>query len=450
MEFGRFGVLSVIVISLFTSACQSTSSAEKSGPPPPAVSIITLKTEDVPIYNEYAAQTFARDMVEIRARVDGFVEKRLFQVGSDVQAGQVLYVLDLRPYEADVAKAKGDVAQTEANLEFAKKQVALLQAQADLAQAEANLVKAQQDVDRLEPLVKEEAASQQDLDNAMRGSARRTRPTWTRRRANVEQTRLSTRAQIDTSGGASGIEQRALLRTAELNLEYATIRAPISGRIGDSSDSGGRLVSKTSAHAVDDHRSARSDLGAVQGQRRRVSGVSANRKTGPQRAAMPLEMVLADDSVHPYPGHIENTVNQVDSEDRHAGIAGDVPESAAQHSAGPVRPRALPQRRARRTRLLVPQRAVQETQGLQSVFVVGPDNKVLARSVVTGDRVGDAWIIDAGPEAGDRVIVEGHAEGAARVRRCTRSHTSRRQCRDAGRVSEPWRDSSLTGPSSRS
>jgi len=137
---------------------------------PPPVSVLEVQAQDVPIYSEYAAQTFARDMVEVRGRVDGYIEKRLFQVGADVRAGQTLYELDRRPYAADVDKAKADVAQSEANLEFAKKQVALIQAQANLAQARANLVKAQQDVDRLRPLVGQEAAAQQDLDNALAAS----------------------------------------------------------------------------------------------------------------------------------------------------------------------------------------------------------------------------------------------------------------------------------------
>ncbi len=108
--------------------------------PPPLVSIVEVEPEDIPIYSEYTAQTFARDMVEVRGRVDGYIEKRYFQVGSDVRAGEVLYTLDLRPYQADVAKAKGDLEQSRANLDFAKKQVALIQAQADLAQAQANLL----------------------------------------------------------------------------------------------------------------------------------------------------------------------------------------------------------------------------------------------------------------------------------------------------------------------
>ena len=142
-------ILSVAGAScLFAVACSSSEgNAPNAASPPPPVSVIEASTQDVPIYSDYAAQTYARDMVEVRARVDGYVEKRLFQVGADVKIGQPLYVLDLRPYQAEVQKARGDVAESEANLEFARRQVALAQAEADLAQAQANLLKARQDVE---------------------------------------------------------------------------------------------------------------------------------------------------------------------------------------------------------------------------------------------------------------------------------------------------------------
>src|SRR5437762_338546 len=146
---------------LVLTGCSAGASVSNAAAPPPAaeVSVVTVSGEDTPIYNDYAAQTFARDMVEVRGRVDGYIEKRLFETGSDVKAGQPLYILDLRPYEADVQKLHGELSQSEANREFASKQVALLQAEADLAQVQANLFKAQQDVDRLRPLVKQEAAA---------------------------------------------------------------------------------------------------------------------------------------------------------------------------------------------------------------------------------------------------------------------------------------------------
>src|SRR5438094_6871588 len=203
----------LLALSLSSLGCQSEPRTTRAASiPAPLVAVTEVVPQDVPIYSEYAAQTFARDMVEVRGRVDGYIEKRLFQVGSDVTAGQVLYELDLRPYQADVAKAKGEVAQSEANLEFARKQVALVQAEADLAQAQANLLKAKQDVDRLRPLVKEDAAAQQDLDNAI-AALQANEANVNAKKANVEQTRLLTLNQIDT-GKAKVEANRGRLRAA--------------------------------------------------------------------------------------------------------------------------------------------------------------------------------------------------------------------------------------------
>src|SRR4029077_14741090 len=141
----RVLTLAFIAVSLAVTGCNAGPSVSSAAGPPPApeVFVVTVQSEDTPVYSEYTAQTFARDMVEVRGRVDGYIEKRLFETGTDVQAGQVLYVLDLRPYEADVQKLRGELSQSEANKEFASKQVALLQAEADLAQSQANLLKAQ-------------------------------------------------------------------------------------------------------------------------------------------------------------------------------------------------------------------------------------------------------------------------------------------------------------------
>jgi membrane fusion protein (multidrug efflux system) len=371
--------------------------------PPPMVSVVEVQPEDVPVYSEYTAQTFARDMVEVRGRVDGYIEKRLFQVGSDVRAGQILYTLDLRPYQADVAKAKGDLEQSKANLEFAKKQVALIQAQADLAQAQANLSKARQDVARLEPLVKQEAAPTQDLDNA-RAALDANQANVDSRKANLEQTRLSTRNQIDATA-AQVQANEALLRTAELNLEYATIHAPISGRIGDSQIPVGGLVSKTSATPLTTIvpldpiwvRYKVSEGEYLQFQKKNGAGDGAN---------TPLELILADNTVLPYRGKLQNAVNAVDSKTGTLELQATFPNP--QHTLLPGqfgRVRFLSDER--KGALLVPQRAVLEMQGQQSVLTVGSGNKVVPVTVVAGARVGDRWVINQGLKPGDRVIVEG-------------------------------------------
>src|SRR5438552_9337192 len=248
----------------------------KAAAPTTAVAVVDVQPEDVPIYAEYAAQTYARDLVEVRGRVTGFIEKRLFQIGSDVKAGQVLYQLDLRPYEAAVAKAKADLEQSTANV----------------AQAGANLLKAKQDVERLEPLVKERAAPQQDLDNALTASK-------------------AAQASVNAAQAQIGSNQ-ALLRTAQLNLEYATITAPVGGRIGDTLDPVGGLVTATSAQPL----TTIVPLDPIW-VRFKVSEAEVldreNSWNGAQRSRQPLQLVLADNNVHPQTGRFANALNQVDA-----------------------------------------------------------------------------------------------------------------------------------------
>ena len=170
-------------------------------PPPVGVEIVEVKAEDVPIFSDYVGETYAREQVEVRGRVTGYIEKRLFEPGSEVKKGQVLYVLDRRPYEAEVLKSKAGVARSNADLAFAKDQVELIEAQAQLAEAEANLIRAKNDVDRLGPLVEQQAAPKQDLDNAVQNQAAM-QATYDARKANVDQKRLSTKVRIDAATAA--------------------------------------------------------------------------------------------------------------------------------------------------------------------------------------------------------------------------------------------------------
>ena len=399
-----WGVIVLAWAGLILAGCQSTSKAQgQMQLPPPPVSVVEVQARDVPIYGEYAAQTFARDMVEVRGRVDGYIEKRLFQVGSDVRAGQTLYVLDLRPYQADVQKARSDLAQSEANLEFAKKQVALIQAQANLAQAKANLVKAQQDVARLKPLVSQEAAAKQDLDNALAALAAN-QANVDALAANVDQTRLQTKTSID-SAAAQVESNKALLRTAQLNLEYATITAPIGGRIGDSLIEVGGLVSKTSTQPL----TTIVPLDPIWVRFKVSEAEYLDYETSKERQAsgsMPIHLILADGSVWPKAGQIRNTLNQVDLKTGTLEIQGTFPNPGHTILPGQFGRIRLRVREAKNV-IVVPQRAVQELQSMQSVFTVGPDNKAQARNIVTGDRVGDDWIVTQGLKPGDKVIVEG-------------------------------------------
>jgi membrane fusion protein, multidrug efflux system len=282
-----------------------------------------------------------------------------------VKAGQILYLLDRRPYQAEVARASGEVAQ----------------ATADLAQSEANLAKARQDVERLKPLVQEEAAARQDLDNA--------------------QTALEA-AQATVNARRASIEAaRATLRTAELNLEYATIRAPIAGRIGDSLLQVGGLVTRASAQPL----TTIVPLDAIW-VRFKVSEAKTALFQRRDAQSLPVTLLLPDGSTWPQEGRIENTLNQVDAKTGTLEVQVKFPNpqgALLPGQFGRVRVRTAERRNA----VLVPQKAVQELQGLQSVLTLGPQNAVQLRNIVTGDRVGERWIVEQGLVAGDTVVVEG-------------------------------------------
>src|SRR5450432_4042130 len=216
--------------------------------PPPTVEITEAAPGDADIYVEYPVQTYARNMVDVRGRVEGYIEKWLFRPGQEVTADQPLYILDLRPFEAQVKQAQGTLHQTEADLNFAQRQVSLRQAEANLAASQSNLVKAQQDYERLKPLVEQDAAARQELDAAV-AALRSAEASERANQANVEQTRLSTETQVQSTEGKVQA-QRGALQTATLNVQYGTIAAPIGGLIGDTLVPVGGLVNPNAAQPL--------------------------------------------------------------------------------------------------------------------------------------------------------------------------------------------------------
>ncbi len=371
-------------------------------PPPPTVLVADVQPRDVPIFSDFAAQTYARDMVEVRGRVSGYIERWLFRPGSEVQVGQVLYVLDLRPYQAAVDQARGSLKQSEADVEFARHQVSLLQAQANLSLAEANLVKAQQDVDRLGPLVKADAASQQDLDAAS-AALKANQSNVKALKANVEQVALTTRTQIDAMA-AKADSLKAALQNAELNLEYGTIRAPIVGRVGDSLVPVGGLVTPTSPQPLTTIVPLDPIWVRFKVTEQEYLSWAKNGRTTP--GDLPLTLILADNSEHPLKGHIENSLNQVDPKTGTLELQARFPNP--RHTILPGQfGRVRVETEERKGALLIPQRAVQQLQSLQTVYTVSPDNKVQMRPITTGSRSGEYWLVEQGLRPGDRVIVEG-------------------------------------------
>src|ERR1017187_1304553 len=398
-----YAAVVLLLVTVFLPGC--TASGERSGPasaPPPLVTVMEVQARDVPIFSDFAAQTYARNLVDVRSRVAGYVDRWLFQPGAQVEAGQVLYVLDLRPFQANVEQARGNLRQSEADLDFARKQVSLLQAQASLSSAEANLVKAQQDDERLKPLVQADAASQQDLDAAV-AALRAAQETVKANKAAVEQAALSTRTQIASTEGRVESNKGAL-NTAELNLEYGTIRAAIGGRIGDSLVPVGGLVTPTAAQPLTSI--VPLDPIWVRFKVTESEYLAWTRQGGLPSAALPLTLLLADQSEFPAVGHIENSLNQVDPKTATLELQARFPNP--RHTMLPGQfGRVRVQVAERKNAILIPQKAIQQLQSVQTVYTVGPGDKVEVKPVTTGDRVGNSWIVEQGLQPGDRVVVEG-------------------------------------------
>ncbi len=373
-------------------------------PAPPLVQAVEVSPRAVRIYSEWVGQTYSQDTVEVRARVTGYVQERRFRAGDIVKQGDILYRLDDRPYRAQVVSARGDLGQRQADLQFAKDQVQVYQAQAELEQARADMLRQQLNVNRFEPLVAADAAPQQSLDDARQFLAA-AQANVEARRVNLQQTKISTKTQIEARQGAVEAAKGAL-EQAELNLSYATIRAQIGGRIGDTAVEVGGLATSTAQLPLTtiiplDPISVRFNVSEVE-YLNFVRG-GGTRESGRQ---IPLRLILADGRVFPREGRVKRVLNQVDPRTGTLQLQADFPNPGGLILAGQFG-RVRAQVREEPNALLVPQKAVVELQGARSVMVVGPDNKVAQRTVAMGDRIGELWIATQGLKSGERVVVEG-------------------------------------------
>ena len=354
--------LGVVMLVASLAACGEDKQAEKAkqaaAPPPPAVVVTDVVQKTVPIYGEFVAQVDAKETVEIRARVQAFLEAQHFTEGTIVKKDQLLFTLDKREFQAK-----------------------LQQARAELEVSMARLGKAETDERRLKPLAERRAVPQQDYDNAA---------------ANL----LSAQAAVSAS--------KAALVEAELNLSYCTIKSPIRGLIGKRLVAPGNLVGKGEATLLDTVSSidpirvnatiSEAEYLKYFGQQQRKGARTSNGAT--------LELVLADGSVYPHKGKIVIVDRAVDLKTGTLSIIAEFP-----NPEGQLRPGQFGRMRAvvdtAENAILVPKRAVQEIQGMKSVLVVGADNMVALRTIRPGETVGDMLIVLDGVKAGDRVIVDG-------------------------------------------
>lgn len=345
----RLAIAFLSVLTLAAAAC-SKSEAAKPAPPPPGVVVAPVVQQDQPVQREWIGTTQGDVNAEIRPKVDGYLLRRVYTEGDYVRAGQLLFEIDAR--------------QTQAQLQ---------QAQANLAQAESNLSKADRDVARYEPLAAQKAISQQELDNA----------------------RSAQQAARATVGAL-----RAAVDNARLNSSWTRVTSPISGIAGIANAQVGNLVSpQTVLTTVSKVDPIRVNFPISEQEYLRYQRDPAMRHAE-------LELELADGTVFPQKGRIALSGRDVDVKTGTITVVGVFP-----NPGNLLRPGQYAKVRAttelRRGALLVPQRAVNELQGLQQVAVIGAGNLAEVRPVKTGARVGNLWIIEEGLQPGERVVVEG-------------------------------------------
>ncbi len=372
--------------------------------PPPAVVVAEVVQKTVPIYSEFVARIEAKETVEIRARVQGFLEAQHFTEGTVVKKDQLLFTLDRREYEAQLLQVQAQLAKAEADLAFAKDNATVESAKANLEVARARLGKAETDERRLKPLAERRAVPQQDYDDAV-ANLHAARADLESRRASLNTAQVNQKSSIEQALAAVAAAKAAIAQ-AELNLSYCTIRSPIEGLIGERKVAPGNLVGKGEATLLDTVSSIdpiRVYMGLSEAEYLHLAAFY--KKTG--RLGSPvLELILADGTLYQHQGRAVIADRALDTKTGTLSIIAEFP-----NPEGLLRPGQFGRVRAAtevvENALLVPQRAIQEIQGVKSVLVVGADNIATLRTISPGGSVGDLLIVRDGVKPAERVIVDG-------------------------------------------
>jgi len=339
------------------SACSEPPAAAP--PAPPAVQVVQPVQRDVPVTIELVGQALGSQDVELRARVEGFLETVAFTEGSLVRKGQLLYKIDPKPLQADLANQK-----------------------ANLATWQARLDKTNNDVKRLTPLAKQQAVSQMELDNAVSAAD-------------------AARAQVEA--------QKAAVDRASIDLGYTTITAPVDGLIGTTKVKPGNLVGRgesTLLNTISVIDPIFFRVGIAEAEYLRIARMAQEQQRVGTIRTIPVQLTLADGTAHPQEGRFDTVERNIDPTTGTLALQITFPNPQRL-----VRPGQYGRVRfnidVKKGAVLLPQRAVQELQNLYSIAVVGADNKVSFRNVKVGQRVDSLWVIEEGLKPGEKVIVEG-------------------------------------------
>ena len=330
---------------------------EVAAPPPPIVQVTETVAANAPMATEIIGQLDSPQNVEVRARVEAFVEKIPFTEGTQVKEGDLLFVLDKKPFLERLAAANGM-----------------------LAEAKAALNKYEKDVARLKPLAEKRAIPQQDLDNA---------------EASVE------------VGKASVLSAQARVESVQLDLGYCEVRSPINGLIGARQVSVGELVGKGQPTLL----ATMSTLDPMWfycavSEAQYLRAEQKVRTTGKQIAELPVTLILTDGSVHPAKGKFVFIDRAVDPKTGTLRVRAEFPNQEKLLRPG-MFGRIKVDLGARPDSILVPERAIAELQGQNFVWVIGSDNKATQRSVKIGETIGENVLVTEGLKPGERIVTEG-------------------------------------------
>ena len=333
---------------------------EEQAAPVPPVDVVAVRTGDIPNIVELPGRIEAVRTAEVRARVDGIVERRLYQEGSDVPAGAPLFQIDPRDKQAQLA-----------------------QAQAALNRATAARANARSIVARYEPLVSRKAVSAQEYDAA-----------------------LSDARQAD----ASVSDARAALDRARLERGYTTVRAPIAGRVGKAQVTEGALVSASSATLVTQVNQLSPIYATFTQSSSKLLDLQRLTRSGalhiPDLNAIEVRLVLENGETYDLPGHLDFADQSVDPSTGSQTLRARFPNPERILLPGQfVRARIVAG--TRRDGIEIPERAVQISNEEASVLIVGRGNVVAKRTIELGGQSGGKWVVLSGLKSGDKVIVDG-------------------------------------------
>lgn len=356
--------LSVVALAVALAACGESAPPQAAAPgggmPAPEVGVVTVAPGDVGLTTELPGRLEASRVAQVRARAAGILQERLFREGSDVKAGQPLFRIDPAPYSA-----------------------ALQSAQANLARSQANLTQAAALAERYAPLVKENAISQQEYASAVAAQKQ---------------------AEADVAAG------KAAVQTANINLGYARVTAPISGRIGRALVTEGALVGQGDAtqlaviQQINPMYVNFTQSAAEVFKLRKAMDSGQLKGAGSQAAA--VQVVLEDGTVYEQPGRLLFADLTVDSATGQVTLRAEVPNPKGTLLPGLYVRVRLEQAKAGNA-ITLPQQAVTRSAQGDTVSVVGADGKIASRQVKVGGQQNGQWVILDGLKAGEQVMVDG-------------------------------------------